>query len=80
MMQSLKYLKIYKGKEKKKMQFIKYIFTLTRFFSIYLCASAIRNIIINKGDFETNVVTANIAAIITILLMLIQIIIYKSKN
>ena len=62
------------------MQFIKYIFTLTRFFSIYLCASAIRNIIINKGDFETNIVTASIAAIITILLMLIQIIIYKSKN
>ena len=66
--------------KEKKMQFIKYIFTLTRFFSIYLCASAIRNIIINKGDFEINVVTASIAAIITILLMLIQIIIYKSKN
>ena len=35
------------------MQFIeKYIFTITRFLSIYLCASAIRNIIIDKDDYS----------------------------
>lgn len=62
------------------MQFIeKYIFTITRFLSIYLCASAIRNIIIDKGDYETNVVTMSIAGIITMSLILIQII-YKTKE
>lgn len=62
------------------MQFIeKYIFTITRFLSIYLCASAIRNIIIDKGDYGTNIVTMSIAGIITMSLILIQII-YKTKE
>lgn len=55
------------------MNFIKkYIFTLTRFLSIWLTVFSVYNLINNKGDLTINVATLTVSLTIAVLVMMTE--------